>query len=157
MSMDIEVIGLKEFDDAVESVRKTLVSEDMLIECAEAVKGNLLKRTSEARDKDGAAFEPYSKEYKKARRSKGRSAELVDLRMSGEMLRDISIKANGRAGEAVIYFENQESEKKALNLQETGTGKRKIKREFFELSEADAAEVLDSFTRHVDEVLKDAL
>lgn len=74
--------------DEMEVDRKRLV--DAIVPL---IIGQILLRTEEGLDADGEPFKPYSKGHARARAKKGLGTAPVDLRMTGQMLGSIGLRA----------------------------------------------------------------
>jgi hypothetical protein len=85
-------------------------------------------RTRQGTDVNGAPFKPYSDEYARRKRAKGRNASPVDLTVTGRMLAAIQTRVERLGGRLVgtIFFNSAAEAAKAAGNQAT--------RRFFGLS-----------------------
>ena len=149
-----EVKGLDGLSRTVAGIRQGLVTDPLLDSLGTAAIARILERTASGKDIGGEPFRPYSKEWKKRRREKGRPTAVVDLRFEGRMLDDIRYSAESDRGLVRIHFSGTEEGRKAYYHNEAGAGKGKVKRRFFGLSEEDAAALEGIVTGHIERVLK---
>ena len=70
-------------------------------------------RTAKGVDMSSQRFKPYSEKYALFRAKHGRTPANVDLNFTGQMLGDMSLKANSKR--AVIYFLRGSEAKKAVH------------------------------------------
>jgi hypothetical protein len=96
---------------------------------------DIVTRTTEGRDAEGSAFDPYSDQYLEYRRKKGRS-DNVNLQFTGQMLASIrhKVDSDGTITKGSIYFGDEVNRKKARYIQE--------KRRFFALSREQVAGII---------------
>ena len=101
----------------------------------------VLKRTAAGKDKNGQPFHPYSAEYIRSDDFglTGKSASNVNLRLSGDMLADLSV-LSARDGRIVIGFDSEEQRAKAHGHQtgKEGSGDLPV-RDFLGISEQELA------------------
>ena len=94
-------------------------------------------RTAKGVDIDGQRFKPYSEKYAFFRAKKGRTPVNVDLNFTGQMLGDMSQKANSKR--AVIYFLRGSEAKKAFHNNKT--------RAFFGFNRLEEKQLAKTFER----------
>lgn len=94
-------------------------------------------RTAKGVDMNRQRFEPYSEKYALFRAKKGRTPVNVDLNFTGQMLGDMSLKANSKR--AVIYFLRGSEAKKAVHNNKT--------RPFFGFNRAEEKQLAKTFER----------
>ena len=94
-------------------------------------------RTAKGVDMNGQRFKPYSEKYAFFRAKKGRTPVNVDLNFTGQMLGDMSVKANSKRAE--IFFLRGTEAKKASNNNKT--------REFFGFSRLEEKQLAKTFER----------
>ena len=97
----------------------------------------ILNRTAKGVDINGQRFKPYSEKYAFFRAKKGRTPVNVDLNFTGQMLGDMSVKANSKKAE--IFFLRGSEAKKASNNNKT--------REFFGFSRLEEKQLAKTFER----------
>ena len=79
------------------SLRETpLTTKDDMLAVGQLVRQRILERTARGLDAAGRPFAPYSVDYGEAKREALGSSGTVDLTVSGEMLRAITIEATDR-------------------------------------------------------------
>lgn len=104
----------------------------------------IIKRTQSGKEINGAAFKPYSPEYKKQKNSRGKKrrqdalgrGDVVNLTLTGNMLQAIThtVDVEGNAVIGKIYFNGEFEAKKARwNM---------VKRPFFGLSKSQMKYIL---------------
>jgi hypothetical protein len=69
--------------------------EDM-VAVGQMIRQRIVERTARGVDAEGQPFAPYVTEYADAKRKELRSAGTVDLTVSGEMLRAITLEATDK-------------------------------------------------------------
>ena len=106
---------------------------------AEYLLGLIRNRTQKGKDPDGRNFRPYKPEYKAFRRQKGRQTRFPDLNFSGQMLSNMTQKANPK--EAILFFAN-----KFQNLKAVGNQK---KRPFFLIGDKEQKTLIDFFAKEL--------
>lgn len=106
---------------------------------AEFLLGLIRKRTQKGTDADGKNFRPYKPEYKAFRRAKGRQTRFPDLNFSGQMLSNMTQKANPK--QAILFFAN-----KFQNLKAVGNQK---KRPFFLIGDRERKTLIDFFAKEL--------
>ena len=106
---------------------------------AEFLLGLIRKRTQKGKDADGKNFRPYKPEYKAFRREKGRQVRFPDLNFSGQMLSNMTQKANPK--QAILFFAN-----KFQNLKAVGNQK---KRPFFLIGDRERKTLIDFFAKEL--------
>ena len=94
-------------------------------------------RTAKGVDMNGQRFKPYSEKYAFFRAKKGRTPVNVDLNFTGQMMGDMSLKANSKR--AVIYFLRGSEAKKAFHNNKT--------RAFFGFSRLEEKQLAKTFER----------
>ena len=94
-------------------------------------------RTAKGVDINRQRFKPYSEKYALFRAKKGRNPANVDLNFTGQMLGDMSQKANSKR--AVIYFLRGSEAKKAFHNNKT--------RAFFGFSRLEEKQLAKTFER----------
>lgn len=113
----------------------------------------IIKRTKSGKDKNGRAFEKYSKAYKESLAFKiAGKGSTPDLTLSGDMLDSIKILKN--APKTVIGFKNGSVENGKADGNIRGTyGKEKTvgpKREFLGISERELNSILSKYPKDSD-------
>ena len=111
---------------------------------AELLLGLIRKRTQKGKDADGKNFRPYKPEYKAFRRAKGRQTRFPDLNFSGQMLSNMTQKANPK--QAILFFAN-----KFQNLKAVGNQK---KRPFFLIGNRETKTLINFFAKEFKKVNK---
>jgi hypothetical protein len=84
-----------------------------LYKTAEQGLGIIQDRTAAGVDINGQRFKPYSEKYAFFRAKNGRTPVNVDLNFTGQMMGNMSVKANSKR--AVIYFLRASEAKKAVH------------------------------------------
>lgn len=97
------------------------------------------KRTQKGKDADGSNFKPYTSEYKIFRRQKGRQTRYPDLNFSGQMLSNMTQKANPK--QAILFFANKFQNLKAVGNQ--------AKRKFFLIGDKEQKTLIDFFAKEL--------
>jgi len=159
MSVPVKVTsaikGVEGLASYIRGVQENLVTEPVLEEIASKVKENILKRTGEGRDFRSEMFRPYSKEWKRKRAGSGKETAVVDLKFTGKMLAGIHSEAVKGKNEARLYFSGSAAGgKKASYHNVTGSGRSKVKREFFGLGTEDKKFIRGVLLDHIEKVLK---
>lgn len=155
MSFEAGLCGAAGFKDRLEAVRAALINEDALSNVSRAATEMILKRTDGGVDFEGTAFEPYSSAYKKVREKKGRPLDKADLKSTGQMLDDLAVEVSAAEKRSEIFFKSEESVRKAHRHQISGSGKDKVLRRFFGLSEEEKSGLTGMYSAHVEKVLKE--
>jgi len=106
---------------------------------AEFLLGLIRNRTQKGKSADGISFRPYKPEYKAFRREKGRQVRFPDLNFSGQMLSNMTQKANPK--QAILFFAN-----KFQNLKAAGNQK---KRPFFLIGDKEQKTLIDFFAKEL--------
>lgn len=79
-----------------------LVTREDMAAVGQFVRGKILERTARGVDASGQAFAPYSAPYAERKRTDLGATGVVDLMVSGEMLRAITYEA--RPNGVTLYF-----------------------------------------------------
>ena len=106
---------------------------------AEFLLGLIRNRTQKGKSADGISFRPYKPEYKAFRREKGRQVRFPDLNFSGQMLSNMTQKANPK--QAILFFAN-----KFQNLKAAGNQK---KSPFFLIGDKEQKTLIDFFAKEL--------
>ena len=106
---------------------------------AEFLLGTIRNRTQKGKDADGIPFRPYKPEYKAFRREKGRQVRFPDLNFSGQMLSNMTQKANTKF--ATLFFANKFQNLKAVGNQQ--------KRKFFLIGNKEQKTLIDFFAKEL--------
>ncbi len=106
---------------------------------AEFLLDMIKKRTQKGKDADNKKFKPYKPEYKAFRRAKGRQTRFPDLNFSGNMLSNMTQKANPK--QAILFFSS-----KFQNLKAIGNQK---KRPFFLIGDRERKTLIDFFAKEL--------
>ena len=106
---------------------------------AEFLLGLIRKRTQKGKDADGRNFKPYTPEYKSFRRQKGRQTRFPDLNFSGNMLSNMTQKANPK--QAILFFANKFQGLKAIGNQK--------KRPFFLIGDNERKTLINFFAKEL--------
>jgi hypothetical protein len=106
---------------------------------AEFLLGLIRNRTQKGKSADGISFRPYKPEYKAFRREKGRQVRFPDLNFSGQMLSNMTQKANPK--QAILFFAS-----KFQNLKAVGNQK---KRPFFLIGDKEQKTLIDFFAKEL--------
>lgn len=154
MSLSADIEGLDRFKAFMEDLRDALFDDTALLDIAGEARDRVLLRTAVGKDIYGAEFTPYSGKYRKMKERKGIDGGVVDLRLTGRMLADISLSADG--GEALIFFNSAESEAKAAYHNGEDTGDSMPQRVFFGLSGGDKDYLEGLLKEHADRIVADA-
>ncbi len=94
-------------------------------------------KTAKGVDVDGRPFKPYSEKYAFFRAKNGRTHVNVDLNFTGQMMANMSVKANSKRAE--IFFLRPSEGKKAFYNNKT--------REFFGFSRLQEKQLAKTFER----------
>jgi len=156
MRVSIEIEGSERLKDTLGRVKKELLSPELLEGITRDMGAGLKQRTEEGLDYEGRRFEPYSEKYKKIRRKKGKKTGAVDLRMSGRMPGSMETRVDPTGTSSVLYFKGAKEKEVAFCHNEEGVGKKKVKREFFNLSDEDQKRLEKLIGSHIDKVLREA-
>ncbi len=155
MSFDLRVEGLEDIMDSFEKIRKGLLSPEMLGRMAGHAKEAVVARTLSGKDVANAPFKPYSMKYGKTRENRRVNGTAVDLRLTGEMLGDISVRQGPSKNESIVFIISKKSAEKAGRHQ-TGFGRNGVRRRFFGLNTAEKQEIEDILEEHINGIIKDA-
>lgn len=153
MSLSADIEGFDGLKACMESVRKAVFDDTALMDIATQARDRVLIRTAAGKDAYGAEFKPYSTQYGRTKAKRGVDWKVVDLKLTGKMLADISMSADG--GEAAIFFNSAESETKAAYHNSSDPGKGRVTRFFFGLSAEDKDFLEGLFVSKLDRALKD--
>ena len=120
-------------------MRKELLAKRRLalLKTAELGLGIIQDRTASGTQINGTRFKDYSEKYAFFRAKNGRTPVNVDLNFTGQMLGDMSLKANSKR--AVIYFLRGSEAKKAFHNNKT--------RAFFGFSRLEEKQLAKTFER----------
>ena len=111
---------------------------------AEFLMGLIKQRTQRGKDADSKSFAPYKPEYKAFRREKGRQVNFPDLNFSGQMLSNMTQKADSK--KAIIFFANKFQAMKAVGNQK--------KRPFFLIGDRETKTLINFFANEFKKVNK---
>ena len=111
---------------------------------AEFLMGLIKQRTQRGKDADSKSFAPYKPEYKAFRREKGRQVNFPDLNFSGQMLSNMTQKADSK--KAIIFFANKFQAMKAVGNQK--------KRPFFLIGDRETKTLINFFAKEFKKVNK---
>jgi hypothetical protein len=111
---------------------------------AEFLMGLIKQRTQKGKNADNISFPPYTSEYKAYRRQKGRQVNYPDLNFSGNMLSNMTQKANSK--QAIIFFANKFQATKAVGNQN--------KRTFFAVGDKETVTLINFFAKEFKKVNK---
>lgn len=100
---------------------------------------SILMRTSEGKDVEGIAFEPYSVSYEKTRENKGLPTDTVDLFFSGQMLSSLTYDAT--RDQVELFFANTPRKGSDASNPEIAYYNNEI-REFFGISAEEHKEIV---------------
>lgn len=140
-----------------------LVNTRIMRTIGEGVLVRMRKRTMKGKDFRGRAFKQLSPAYA-ARKQEALGHSRADLTVSGRMLNDMTVKPMPRKvtlsflsggstkGSGLTFIQRSRSisaADKAFWHNESGAGKRRVKREFFDLSDADIRWVESTLGEHI--------
>jgi hypothetical protein len=111
---------------------------------AEFLLGIIKQRTQRGKNADGIAFPSYKPEYKAFRRERGRQVNYPDLNFSGQMLSNMTQKADSK--QALLFFANKFQATKALGNQK--------KRPFFAIGNRETKTIINFFAKEFKKVNK---
>jgi hypothetical protein len=111
---------------------------------AEFLLGIIKQRTQRGKNADGIAFLSYTPEYKAFRRERGRQVNYPDLNFSGQMLSNMTQKADSK--QALLFFANKFQATKALGNQK--------KRPFFAIGNRETKTIINFFAKEFKKVNK---
>lgn len=122
-------------NDTVYKLRK----QEFLNKISLAIESLIKKRTAEGTDYTGASFKPYSEKYADKRRALSLPADKVNLSydLYSGMMTSLDHVVLNNFESAKVYFNKTEKEKLAYYHNISGAGKKKVIREFFNLSGAE--------------------
>lgn len=153
MKIRVRIEGIERLKTALSEIKKGIASPQAMDRLSNGLKERIVERAALGRDAAGERFKPYEPQYARGRARRGEGAGIVTLRRSGEMLD--SIKADGQPAAGVSFNSFKEAEK-ARYLQETGVGRKRTKRRFFAISDADSAWALKILSGHAQETIRKA-
>lgn len=104
---------------------------------AEFLLGLIKQRTQKGKNADNISFPPYKPEYKAFRRERGRQVNYPDLNFSGQMLSNMTQKADSK--QAILFFAN-----KFQNIKAVGNQK---KRKFFAIGDRETKTLINFFAK----------
>jgi hypothetical protein len=111
---------------------------------AEFLLGLIKQRTQKGKNADNISFPPYKPEYKAFRRERGRQVNYPDLNFSGQMLSNMTQKADSK--QAILFFAN-----KFQNIKAVGNQK---KRKFFAIGDRETKTLINFFAKEFKKVNK---
>ena len=111
---------------------------------AEFLMGLIKQRTQRGKDADSKSFAPYKPEYKAFRRERGRQVNYPDLNFSGQMLSNMTQKADPK--KAIIFFASKFQGMKAVGNQK--------KRPFFLIGNRETKTLINFFAKEFKKVNK---
>ncbi|MBI5826705.1 MAG: hypothetical protein HZB84_09710 [Deltaproteobacteria bacterium] len=154
MSLSADIEGIDQFKASMEGFRAALFDGTALLNIASQARDRVIVRTGAGKDIYNADFTPYSKRYRKMKEDRGIDGSVVDLKLTGQMLSDISLSSEG--GEAAIFFNSAESEAKAAYHNGEEADNSMPQRAFFGLSGEDKDYIEGLFNEYADRVVKEA-
>ena len=77
--------------------QEVLTTKEDMVAVGQLIRQRILDRTARGVDAEGQPFAPYSEDYAKTKREALGSSGAVDLTVSGEMLRAITIEATDKS------------------------------------------------------------
>ncbi|MBI5903913.1 MAG: hypothetical protein HZB84_10590 [Deltaproteobacteria bacterium] len=137
----------------MEGFREAFFDDTALLDIAGEARDRVLVRTDAGKDIYGAEFTPYSRRYRKMKENSGIDGSVVDLKLTGRMLSDISFSSEG--GEAAVFFKSAESEAKAAYHNGEDTGDSMPQRAFFGLSGEDKDYLEGLFNEYAGRIIKE--
>ena len=111
---------------------------------AEFLMGLIKQRTQRGKNADGIGFAPYKPEYKAFRRESGKQVSFPDLNFSGNMLSNMTQKANSK--QATLFFASKFETLKAVGNQN--------KRTFFAIGDRETKTLINFFAKEFKKVNK---
>ncbi len=153
MNLSADIEGLDRFKAYMEGFRAALLDDTALLDIAGEARDRVLVRTDAGKDIYGAEFTPYSGNYRKMKEKRGIDGSVVDLKLTGRMLSDISLSAEG--GEAAIFLNSAQSEAKAVYHNGEETGDNMPQRAFFGLSDEDKDYIEGLFNEYAGRIIKE--
>lgn len=154
MSFSADIEGLDRFKASMEGFMAAFFDDTAFLDIAREARDRVLVRTGAGRDIYGAEFTPYSRKYRKMKENRSIDGSVVNLKLTGQMLSDISLSSDG--GEAVIFFNSAQSEAKAAYQNGEETGNNMPQRAFFGLSGEDKDYLEGLFNEYADRAIKEA-
>ena len=149
--------------------RLALTNKTLMRQVGNLVLRLVTTRTRAGKDMNGQSFAPLSPEYA-AQKRKALGSARADLTVSGRMLNDMAIQAVGAKDVSVGYkgagggrasggtfiqrSRSVSGAAKAFYHNESGAGKKRVKREYMGLTKAEEDQVADAVIAHLDKVLK---
>lgn len=125
------------------------LSSDYLNRVGREIVRTIEKRTLSGKDKSGNSFYPYSKEYKESMefRIAGKSPNNVNLKLTGEMLGDLSVIAiDEKKGQIIIGFEDEQQKAKAHGHITGAEGNLPV-RDFLGISKSELEDIVSSLPK----------
>ena len=111
---------------------------------------NIRNRTQKkGLDVNERPFKPYSIKYKRA---KIKESGVVDLTDTGQMFSSLTSKISPSKG--VLFFRNQNANRKAFYHDEVGAGKSKVVRSFFGISDREEDKIVKLFENILEKEIK---
>lgn len=111
---------------------------------------NIRERTQKKGiDVNERPFKPYSIKYKRA---KIKESGVVDLTDTGQMFSSLTSKISPSKG--VLFFRNQNANRKAFYHDEVGAGKSRVVRPFFGISDREEEKIVRLFSKILDKEIK---
>ncbi len=111
---------------------------------AEFLLGLIKQRTQRGKNADSIPFPSYTPEYKAFRRERGRQVVFPDLNFSGQMLSNMTQKADSK--QALLFFANKFQTIKAIGNQK--------KRTFFAIGNRETKTIINFFAKEFKKVNK---
>jgi len=123
--------------EVLEIIKESFESSKVLNELGLAAQRIIMKRTREGKDYQGNQFQSYSEAYKKKRQRAGLPTDPVNLLFNeiDGMMMSIDYKAIDSSNTAQLFFEDNAKARLAEFHNESGAGRSKVIREFWNLSE----------------------
>lgn len=154
MSFSADIEGLDRFRASMEGLRAALLDGTALMGIAGEARDRVLVRTGSGKDIYGAEFTPYSRRYREMKDRRGIDGSVVDLKLTGRMISDISLGSEGV--EAAVFFKGAESEAKAARHNGEEAGSSMPQRAFFGLSGEDKDYLEGLFNEYAGRVIREA-
>ena len=111
---------------------------------AEFLMGLIKQRTQRGKNADGIPFPQYKPDYKAFRREAGKQVSFPDLNFSGNMLSNMTQKANSK--QATLFFASKFETLKAVGNQK--------KRTFFAIGDRETKTLINFFAKEFKKVNK---
>lgn len=153
MKISASVGSVGRLKAAISEIKNSMMNQQVMESLSNGLKDRIIERAYLGVDAAGEGFAPYTAQYARRRERQGLRADIVTLRNTGSMLDSITAAVYPEAG---VSFNSAQEAQKMVYLQQTGVGKARIKRRFFNVNDTDTAWARELMSGHADKAIKAA-